>query len=391
MKIEKVNYKEVVYESGQKLFFDKKHSFHEHFKHKRRTIKFPFHKNILQFLSDNPGVDIFFTLDEDTKPFKKTEEGFLINMVSYFEFCKTIGSKTGGRSKAFLGQNVSLEDVSFSDKDRDEFIRANASEINILEAIRSFSPEVRDRIKKSLDIVNTEGLSKVEEESITKEEFIEAFTDFLTNSEVQVAFYKQLPRIQIETLKSHISFLRSNLDKNETFIQNWLDEDSGKFRKQRCLIFGLEYVDPKREGELSSKRFDLLAEQDLEHFVIFELKSPKDPIFKIETTDTVAGGISTAYNLSPQLARAIPEVLGYKKLFDDATNEELQKFGVKIKKPVSKCVIVLGTRQDDPVWRGNFERIANCFNGIELLTYSHLIDRLENIVRNLEQNTSEVS
>jgi len=142
---------------------------------------------------------------------------------------------------------------------------------------------------------------------------------------------------------------------------------------------------------VSSKQFDVLAEQDLEHYVIFELKSPKDDIFKINSDVTVAGGETTEYNLSPQLSRAIPEILGYKKLYNEATDEELEKFGVKIKKPISKCVIVLGTRHDNLVWKGNFERIANCFNGIELLTYNHLIDRLENIVRNLEENTSKIS
>lgn len=49
-------------------------------------------------------------------------------------------------------------------------------------------------------------------------------------------------------------------------------------------------------------------------------------------------------------------------------------------------MIVLGTRKEDPVWKENFERISSCLNGIELLTYNHLIDRLENTVSNLEEN-----
>lgn len=385
------NYREVKYENGQKLFFDKSYSFHEHFKHRRKTIKFPFHKNILQFLSEDPGVNIFFTLDDQTKPFIKIKDGFIINMTSYFDFCKTIGIKTGGRLKAFLGQNLSLKDVHFTEEDKDSFIKANVSEKNILEAIKSLEPNVRIRIQKSLDLIETTNKNDMVVKETNQEEFIELLSKFLTNSAVQTAFYAQLPKVQIETLRSHIKFLKSNLNQNETYIKNWLDEDNAKYRKQRCLIFGLEYIDPKREGQVSSKRFDLLAEQDFEHFVIFELKSPNDPIFKIDQSTTMAGGVSTEYNLSPQLARAVPEVLGYKKMYEEATVEELQKMGVKIKKPISKCVIVLGTRQDDPVWKENFERIANCFNGIELLTYSHLIERLENIVKNLEENTSQVT
>lgn len=384
------HFKAVTYDNGQKLFFDSKHSFHDHFKHKRKTIKFPYHKNILHFLSENPDVGIFFTLDDDVKPFKKVEKGFLINMVSYSEFCKTIGTKTSGRSKAFLGQNLSLKDINFTEEDRDDFIKANASEKNIIEAIKVLDADKQQKIFEVLKSLNAVGANDFNERKITQAEFLEAFSKFLTDNSVQDAVYSQLPRIQIEILKSHIIFLKSNLDKNETFIQNWIDEENGKYRKQRCLIFGLEYVDPKREGQISSKKFDVLAEQDLEHHVIFELKSPKDNIFNINSGKTVAGGVTTEYNLSVQLARAIPEVLGYRKMYDEATAEELQKIGVNIKKPISKCVIVLGTRQDDPVWKGNFERIANCFNGIELLTYNHLIDRLENIVKNLEENTSQI-
>ncbi|MDE1946264.1 MAG: DUF4263 domain-containing protein [Patescibacteria group bacterium] len=390
MTVNPTDFREVIYPDGQKLFFSKKHSFHDHFAHKRKTTKFPYHKNILLFLKENPAINIYFTLDEEAKPFKKIEQGFLINMVSYSEFCKTIGTKTGGRSKAFLGQNLSLKDINFTDNDKDEFIRANASEKNIVGAVQSLHPDVQKKIMDSLSSLETINTYTPKRE-INQNEFVSAFTRFLTDSSVQAAFYNQLPHIQIEILKSHIKFLKENLDKNETFIQNWIDEDDGKFRKQRCLIFGLEYVDPKREGQVSGKKFDILAEQDLEHHVIFELKSPKDEIFKITEESTVAGGVTTEYNISPQLSRAIPEVLGYKGLYEKASNEELQKIGVNVRKPIRKCVIVLGTKKDDPVWKDNFERVSNCLNGIELLTYNHLIERLENTVKNLEENTSAIT
>jgi hypothetical protein len=182
------------------------------------------------------------------------------------------------------------------------------------------------------------------------------------------------------------------LDKNESFIQNWIDEEDGKYRKQRCLIFGLEYVDPVREGQVAGKRFDVLAEQDLNHHVIFELKSPKDEVFQVKEGPVSAGGTTTEYHLSKQLSRAIPEVLGYRKFYENCQAEELQKLGIKQRKDVSKCVIVLGTRRDDDVvWCDNFNRIRSTLNGIELLTYSDLIDRLDNTIRNLEEHTSPIT
>ena len=384
MNFDPSNFNEVQYDNA-KLYFDKSYSFHDHFKHKQKTRKFPFYRNILKFLEENSNTKIYFTLSEEVQTFQQVSDGFLLNMRAYFDFCRTIASRTGGRLKAFLGQNVDLLNVTATDAEKSNFIKANATEKNILDAIKTLPEEARTNIVNSLSVARVpKDQSNLE---INSADFISAFSKFLTDKDVQSAFYSNLPKIQIDILKSHTSFLKSNLDKNETFIQDWIDEDGGKFRKQRCLIFGLEYVDPKREGQVAGKKFDLLAEHDLEHYVIFELKSPKDDVFKVAETATVAGGVSTEYCFSPQLGRAIPEILGYKKMYDSAQGEELQKFGVKVKKSISKCVIVLGTRKEDTVWKENFERISSCLNGIELLTYNHLIDRLENTISNLEENT----
>lgn len=387
MNFDPSNFNEVQYDNA-KLYFDKSYSFHDHFKHKQKTRKFPFYKNILKFLEENPNTKIYFTLNEEMKTFQQVSDGFLLNMHAYLYFCRTIASRTGGRLKAFLGQNVDLLRATATDTEKADFIKTNATEKNLLDAIKTLPEEVQTNIVNSL---STAGVTRDQSNpEINSADFISAFSKFLTDKDVQSAFYSNLPKIQIDILKSHISFLKNNLDKNETFIQNWIDEDGGKFRKQRCLIFGLEYVDPKREGQVAGKKFDLLAEHDLEHYVIFELKSPKDDVFKVAQTEMVAGGVSTEYCLSPQLGRAIPEILGYKKMYDSAQGEELQKFGIKVKKPISKCVIILGTREEDSVWKENFERISSCLNGIELLTYNHLIDRLENTVSNLEENTKTI-
>lgn len=379
------NFKVVTY-GEVNIYFDKDCIFHDYFHHKNKTRKFPFYRNILQFLTENYETKLYFTLNEEVKNFQKINNGFLINMTAYQQFCRAIGSKTGGRLKAFLGQNLNLRDATATDTEKTDFIKANANEKNILEAIQGLNQETQIRILDSLKAscqMSIVGQTK----EISSDELISAFANFLTNKDVQNAFYFNLSKVHINTLKSHILFLKDSLEKNETFIQNWIDEENGKFRKQRCLVFGLEYVDPVREGQVAGKNFDILAEHDLEHHVIFELKSPKDDVFKVVQNQTTSG-VSTEYHLSPQLSRAIPEVLGYKKMYEDAQGEELQKFGIKNKKPISKCVIIIGTRKDNQVWKENFERISCCLSGVELLTYNHLIDRLENTIRNLEENIS---
>ncbi len=199
--------------------------------------------------------------------------------------------------------------------------------------------------------------------------------------------------IRIQTLKEYKDFLINNLDKNEKFIQDWLDEESGKYRKQRCLIFGLEFIDHKREGELSRKRFDILTRTSntKNEYVIFELKSPCDDVFKIEERNTANEGKSTEYHLSPEVSRAIPQILHYKNLLESksADDDDLQRLGIEPGK-VTKCIILIGKRYKDLIWESHFNSIRNNFsNVLEIWTYSDLIDKLEITIKNLEENLNE--
>ena len=258
----------------------------------------------------------------------------------------------------------------------------NASEKNILDALKNLGEETQKNIINSIENVN-EGAGE-EGCVVSCNELIDSFSKYLTNESMQYAFVENIPRIQIEILKSHLSFLENNLDKNETFIQNWLDEKKGIFRKQRCLIFGIEYVDPKREGEFMRKRFDILAEQNLDNHVLIELKSPSAEIFRIIQSPTTNDGITTEYHLSPELSRAIPQILQYKKWYENARIEEIQVLGID-KKAIHKCIIIIGTRNIDPLWKENFQMLKSNLN-IELLTYTDLIDKMKNTIGNLEEN-----
>lgn len=388
MQFDPANFKAVRYGTAH-LHFDNASPFKAHFKHKKVTRRFPYYQNCVEFVCANPEAKIYFTLNDAISTFRREGDCLLVNMKAYQKFCAAIGTKTGGRFKAFIGQNFDLKDIEASAEERSSYIRANATQADIIQVIQNLSEKDQQEILASIS-----SIKRAEDEEAaspaSSDQLIAALARFLKDKDIQRAFFENLPIVQLDTLKAHVEFLRSNLDKNETFIQNWIDAEDGKYRKQRCLIFGLEYVDPVREGQTAGKRFDILAEQDLNHHVIIELKSPKDDIFHISTSAVMAGGISTEYHLSKQLSRAIPEVLGYKKMYENAQSEELQKLGIKQRKAVSKCIIVLGTRKDDVVWQENFDRICSTLHKIELLTYNDLIDRLENAIRNLEEQTSAV-
>ncbi|HAU98630.1 MAG: hypothetical protein UX04_C0002G0220 [Microgenomates group bacterium GW2011_GWF2_45_18] len=369
------------------IYFDNQCKFHDHFGHTRRTKRFKYYQNLVKYVEENPSIKLYFTLDPAIASFVKVVDGFLINMDAYQLFCRSIERKTEGRLHAFLGQNLDV----LSTEERSEFIRAHATDEDVKEALKGFDPQTRENVvafAKSLPRdQDVPAGSRPSEPSVTVEEFLVAFSKFASDPTVQTAFLKKLPQIQIETLKSHVEFLRANLNQNETFIQNWIDEEDHKHRKKRCLIFGIEYVDPKREGFLNSKRFDILAEQNRNHHVIIELKSPDADIFKVEESANANGGKNTTYNLSPDLSRAIPQVLSYKDWYERTTPEELQGIGIVDRKRVSKCIIVIGqNKPDDEVWMSNLSRLRSSLSGMEIWTYTDLIEKLENTIANLEQN-----
>ena len=380
MEFDPNNFKQLSY-GGVHLYFDSSCCFHDFFCHKLKTRKFPFYRNIISFMAENIDTKLYFTLNGNVVNFEKVDGGFLINMSAYQLFCKTIGSKTGGRLKAFLGQNLNLRQINVSDEEKEAFIKINATEKSIIDAIKNLPVETQNNILVSLNkIVIPDNFVKTQDVNST--EFISALSKFITNKEVQEAFYSNLPRIQIEILRSHLIFLKSNLDKGETFIQEWLNEENGKYKKQRCLIFGIEFIDPKKEGEFMRKRFDILAEQNLDNHVLIELKSPNADVFTVKKDTTINEGFTTEYHLSPELARAIPQVLEYKKWYENARLEEIQALGIE-RKRIHKCIIVIGTRKDDDVWKENFQMIKSNLM-VELYTYSDLIDKLENTIKNLE-------
>lgn len=195
-------------------------------------------------------------------------------------------------------------------------------------------------------------------------------------------------RSKLELLREYKVFLENALNENETYIQNWLDEGKGAYRKQRCLIFGLEYIDHKREGAVQGKRFDILtrASELNNEYVLIELKSPSADVFDVKEETNSNGGKTVTYSISRDLARAIPQILQYRQRFEAAPSdsEDLQRVGVAAG-TISKCMIVIGERKTDAVWQSHFDQLKRSLSGgIEIVTYTDLINKLTLTISNLE-------
>jgi hypothetical protein len=200
----------------------------------------------------------------------------------------------------------------------------------------------------------------------------------LSNKKFMTAFFSSLPQIKIEVLENLKRQLETKLSGNEMTVQNWIDEN----RKIRCLVFGLEFVDYKREVSFGNSRFDLLMEQTGEYHVIIELKSPSAELFDVVIKKTTHGE-KAEYIISKDLAEAIPQIIKNFGEYERENEVTFKKNGVK-KKEVSKGIIVIGrSKKDDPIWQEYYNNLCHRLSGIEILTYDHLLSKISNQITNL--------
>lgn len=202
-------------------------------------------------------------------------------------------------------------------------------------------------------------------------------------------------RSTITLLKNYQTKLQEFIDNDasETDVQNWLDEDNHKYRQQRCLIFGIEYIDFKREGSASSKRFDVLTRVGSKYIdhVLIELKSPADDMFDIDMSDTI-NYPTGQYKINEPLARAIPQILEYKSVLEDksAGDPDLEKLGIKDRAHIGKCIIIVGKHGDDPRWLQNRKNLVKSLGAtLEIWTYTELLGKLTSTIENLERIRDE--
>lgn len=360
----------------------------DHFGYTYRKTRFQYSDALHSFLNSNIRISIYLTNNKEVKNFTQYGNDWLVNIDDYIKFCNEIGyyRTDPRRVEAYFGQHISIANLSVSDKDKVEFLKTSVDEKDLLIGIQNLPEKSKKLLIDALFSIEKSGTESKENPIVTPNEFFEIFTKFLTNDKLQNSFFQKIPEIQIKALEEHKEFLENNLDKDETFIQNWLDEDNGKYRKTRCLIFGLEYVDPLREGEIMGrKRFDILATQSRESHILLELKSPSADVFEIKEKKNANEGKTTTYKLSPDLARAIPQILGYKKWYKNIGPEKVEELGLKEKKHVSECVIVIGQRQNNNTWKQNFEDLKDNLK-VKIWTYTDLVDRMANTIKNLKEN-----
>ena len=230
------------------------------------------------------------------------------------------------------------------------------------------------------NIVFTKDKDKIElMEKLYSELNEEGIKQLSEKPEIIKNIFSSLPKIRIDILENLKEELKSKLSDNEKTVQQWIDEEP----KTRCLIFGLEFIDYKREVQFGNSRFDVLTEQSGSEHVIIEMKSPNVKVFEEKITE-LKHGTKKDFIISKDLAEAIPQTIKYFREYEGSNDETFQKAGSERKKP-HKALIVIGRKISDTIWQQHFTDLNNRISGIEILTYDHLIEKMENQIKNLKE------
>jgi hypothetical protein len=385
------------YKGGHRLYFD--FDLRDLTKHGKST--FDAYRSLIHFLENNSEKEIFITLSQ-TEDFFEDGEKLAINLEKYQTFCSSIGKNGKNRAQAFFARRI----AHYSEDQQKEII-AQSSDRDILGWIESLPA---DRKKEfSIKISQLENI-ELQKTSISTTDFSNILADALTHPEKLQVLSENYSNIQVQLLEKYKEFLERMIkdvetekangvktDSWETFIQRWVDakiDEQGvelkndgvqraKESRSRCLIFGLEFIDHKREVLDSGQRMDVLTRINSnigsKEYILFELKSPKAEIFEDEETEL---------KISKRLSRAIPQVLDYKSDFEtkEEGDKDLDRKGLTAGKVV-KCIIVIGVTKDNERWKKVFRSLKLNFSSqIEIWTYSDLIQKLDSIIRNLKEN-----
>lgn len=199
----------------------------------------------------------------------------------------------------------------------------------------------------------------------------------------------------IKLLKEYKKFFEYLIKEKatETDVQKWIDEDNHIHRQDRCMIFGLEFLNHKREGGAVGNKYDILTRigVESEERVLFELKSPSVEVFSVKKKGTI-NDPKNEYSLSSSLARAIPQILEYRRDIEEkrAGDSELEKIGERGEVKISKCIIVIGSEIDDERWKKNLRELRRSLSSnLEIWTYTDLLHKIKSVIKNLENRNQQ--
>src|ERR1700754_4869506 len=138
------NFKRHIYHSRIFLDFD----IQEYFNYAIDRAIFRYYEPLRVFLDGNSNLTIYLTNNAEVINFQYFGDNILVNVDHFIDFCDAIGhsTKDPGRVKAFFGQHIGLSKVNSTEEERSEFIKANLTERDLVNAMNGLSDDAKSAL-----------------------------------------------------------------------------------------------------------------------------------------------------------------------------------------------------------------------------------------------------
>lgn len=389
--------------------------------HNKKT--FDGYKSLIQYLENHCDRKIYITQTQTTNSYEE-EEKIVINLACYQDFWRRIGQSGQDRTQAFLAQRVQhysekeRHDVisastpeqivestkDFTEQQKNEFVRANATERNIIETIRQWPESIQANILHELQGTPTPN-TEIALVSKSEQQIIAELSGKDVPSVINIIKgLSDIPNLQLSKEDLNIVLKRrKKLAEFQSALTTHADDEGWWqefFEKNKWIFgYGLNYQILKQEqtqpnyGGTSvdgqgGRRGDYLAstEGDINFTVLVEIKKPSTGL--IQGSAEIRNG---AWSLSRDLTDALSQIEANLHTWQidgsrqDANRDRLEAKNVHTVQP--KGIIVIGSLQslgNDRNKRETFQRFRKSIHGIDIITFDELFSRAQFIIESAE-------
>lgn len=208
--------------------------------------------------------------------------------------------------------------------------------------------------------------------------------------------------LNLEIMERAVKDIEGHIDDKDTTEDYWQDEVFAKypwiisqvFATPCALIRSKAYVGGTTVDGSGASFVDFLYRSELTRDVLLiEIKKPITNLLSRE------GYRSNSYRISTELSGALSQVLSYRQTMMAESRDIVAKSGFRFDVIAPKCAIIIGNTNElldnngilNPTKRDTFENFRSCLNGVMVLTYDELLQKVRNLVDILKMPSSETN
>lgn len=230
---------------------------------------------------------------------------------------------------------------------------------------------------------------------LTRDQLSRALDDLEEGSLLQLS-----NGLNLEIMERAVKDIERRIDDPGATEAYWQDDIFSKypwiisqvFATPCALIKSRAYVGGTTVDGNGASFVDFLYRSELTRDVLLiEIKKPVTNLLSQE------GYRSNSYRISTELSGALSQVLSYRQTLMTESRDIVAKSGFRFDVISPKCAIVIGNTNElmdndgvlNPAKRDTFENFRSCLNGVMILTYDELLQKVKNLVGILKTPSSE--